>query len=129
MLYALEKDFGGRATLIEALRKRGIDFTVTDGIRSLTRSKGRNDDELKRTLEEAGRRKASGGTVAKPLSEKEVAAVIENTRKKTLEAVDEMPDFVVKQQIQRSAAYAGTGNFRYLDRLVVAVSYRSTGEV
>lgn len=128
LLYALEKNFNGRDALVDALRKRGIDFVVTDGIRSLTRSKGRNDDELKRALEEAGRRKAGGAAVAKPLSEKEVATVIENTRKKTLEAVDEMPDFVVKQQIQRSAAYAGTGNFRNLDRLVVAVSYRSTGE-
>jgi hypothetical protein len=39
-----------------------------------------------------------------------------------------MPDFVVKQQIQRSAAYAGTNNFRNLDRLVVAVSYRASGQ-
>jgi hypothetical protein len=39
-----------------------------------------------------------------------------------------MPDFVVKQQIQRSAAYAGTGNFRSMDNLIVAVSYRSSGE-
>lgn len=128
MLYALDKDFGGRSELVEALRKRGIDFIVTDGLRSLTRSKGRNDDELKRALEEAGRRKAGGSAVAKPLSEKEAVAVIESTRKKTLEAVEEMPDFVVKQQIQRSAAYAGTGNFRNLDRLVVAVSYKSSGE-
>ena len=30
-----------------------------------------------------------------------------------------MPDFVVKQQIQRSVGYAGTGNFRNQDRLVV----------
>jgi hypothetical protein len=83
---------------------------------------------LKRALEEAGRRKAVGSSVAKPLSESESSAVIEKTRKNTLEAVDEMPDFVVKQQIQRSAAYAGTGNYRNLDKLVVAVSYRSTGE-
>ena len=127
MLYALDKDFSGRAELVAALRGRGIDFPVTDGLRSLTRSKGRNDDELKRAFEEAGRRK-SGGLTAKPLSESEAAAVIEQTRKKTLEAVEEMPDFVVKQQIQRSAAYAGTGNYRNLDRLVVAVSYRSSGE-
>ncbi|MFL6468917.1 MAG: hypothetical protein ACJ72Z_13240 [Pyrinomonadaceae bacterium] len=127
MLYALDKDFGGRASIVEALRKRGIDFAVTDGLRSLTRSKGRNDDELKRAFEEAGRRR-SGGVAAKPLSPQEVAAIIEQTRKRTLEAVEEMPDFVVKQQIQRSAAYAGTGNFRNLDRLVVAVSYRSSGE-
>jgi len=127
MLYALDKDFSGKADIVVALRTRGIDFAVTDGVRSLTRSKGRNDDELKRALEEAGRRK-SGGVAAKPLSEKEAADVITKTRTKTLEAVAEMPDFVVKQQIQRSAAYAGTGNFRNLDRLIVAVSYRATGE-
>jgi hypothetical protein len=127
MLYALDKDFSGRTTVVEALRKRGIDFVVTDGLRSLTRSKARNDDELKRAFEEAGRRKVSG-IVSKPLSEQEAAAVIEQARKKTLEAVEEMPDFVVKQQIQRSAAYAGTGNYRNLDKLVVAVSYRASGE-
>jgi hypothetical protein len=128
MLYALDKDFNGRDAVVEALRKRGIDFAVTDGLRSLTRSKSRNDDELKRAFEEAGRRKAGGTAVAKPLSETEARNVIDKTRKNTLEAVDEMPDFVVKQQIQRSAAYAGTGNYRNLDRLVVAVSYRSSGE-
>jgi hypothetical protein len=127
MLYALDKDFSTRGQVIEALRKRGIDFNVTDGIRSLTRSKSRNDEELKRALDEAGRRR-TGGTTAKPLSEGESAEIIAKTRAKTLEAVEEMPDFVVKQQIQRSAAYAGTGNFRNLDRLVVAVSYRASGQ-
>jgi hypothetical protein len=38
-----------------------------------------------------------------------------------------MPDFVVKQLIQRSVAYAGTGTFRNQDNLIVAVSYRATG--
>lgn len=127
MLSGLDKDFGSKAQIVEVLRRRGIDFEVTDGLRSLTRTKGRNDDELKRAFEEAGRRR-SNPTTAKPLSEKEASSIIEQSRKRTLEAVEEMPDFVVKQQIQRSAAYAGTGNFRNLDRLVVAVSYRSTGE-
>src|SRR4030095_15446874 len=127
MLYALDKDFGTRSGVVEALRRRGIDFIVTDGLRSLTRSKGRNDDELKRAFEQAGRRRA-GGIVAKPLSDKESAAVIEQARSKTLEAVAEMPDFVVKQQIQRAIAYAGTGNYHNLDRLVVAVSYKASGE-
>ena len=58
MLYALQKDPGSKQDIIAALRKRGIDFVLTDGIRSLTRSKGGNDEELKRALEEAGRRKA-----------------------------------------------------------------------
>ena len=57
MLYALQKEPGGKPDIIEALRKRGIDFVVTDGLRDLTRSKGANDEELKRALEEAGRRK------------------------------------------------------------------------
>ncbi len=127
MLYALQKDPGGKVDIVEALRKRGIGFVVTDGIRGLTRSKGANDDELKRALEEADRRRQNPEGAKLP-SNKESAALLENTRKKTLEAVGEMPDFVVKQQIQRSAAYAGTGTFRNLDRLVVAVSYRSSGE-
>jgi hypothetical protein len=127
MLYALQKNPGGKDDIIAALRARGIDFDVTDGIRSLTRSKGANNEELKRALEDAGRRRADPVAAMLP-PKKETDEIIANARKNTLEAVAEMPDFVVKQQIQRSAAYAGTGNYRALDRLVVAVSYRSTGE-
>ena len=127
MLYRLEKTPGSKADIIEALRRRGIGFTVTDGDRGLTRSKGANDDELKRALEEAERRRQNPEATKLP-TELEVAGIIDKTRRKTLEAVDEMPDFVVKQQIQRSAAYAGTGTFRNLDKLVVAVSYRASGE-
>lgn len=127
MLYALQKNPSGKADIIAALRKRGIDFVLNDGLRGLTRSKGGNDEELKRALEEADRRRQNPAGAALP-SKTALAAIIEKTRKNTLEAVDEMPDFVVKQQIQRSAAYAGTGNFRNLDNLVVAVSYRSSGQ-
>lgn len=127
MLYALQADPKRKTELVDALRKRGIDFVVTDGVRSLTRSKGANDDELKRALEAAERRRLNPETTKLPTTT-ESLALIENARKKTLEAVEEMPDFVVKQQIQRSAAYAGTNNFRNLDRLVVAVSYKSSGE-
>lgn len=128
MLYALQKNPAGKADLIDAIRKRGINFELTDGLRGLTRSKGGSDDELKRAVEEAERRRANPATAAKLPTEKESAEVLSKTRQNTLEAVDEMPDFVVKQQIQRSAAYAGTNNFRNLDKLIVAVSYRSTGE-
>ncbi len=127
LLYSLQSDPGRKSVIIESLRKRGIAFVVTDGVRSLTRSKGANDDELKRALEEAERRRLNPEATKLPTAT-ESAALIENARKKTLEAVEEMPDFVVKQQIQRSAAYAGTNNFRNLDRLVVAVSYRSSGD-
>ena len=56
MLYGLQTDPRGKADIVDALRRRGIAFPLTDGIRSLARSKGGNDDELKRALEEAERR-------------------------------------------------------------------------
>lgn len=127
MLYALQKNPAGKTEIVEAVRKRGIGFILTDGLRGLTRSKGGNDEELKRTLEEAERRRQNPAGAQLP-NAKEAAEVLDKARQNTLGAVDEMPDFVVKQQIQRSAAFAGTNNFRNLDRLIVAVSYRSTGE-
>src|SRR5687767_7118044 len=57
MLYSLAGKPAGKADVIDALRRRGIGFVLTDGIRGLTRSKGGNDDELKRALEEAERRR------------------------------------------------------------------------
>jgi len=124
MLYDLQKNPGKKDDLIEAVRKRGINFELTDGLRGLTTSKSRNDLDLKRALEEAARRKENPAAAKLP-SEKEAAEVLAKARVATLAAVEEMPDFVVKQQIVRSASYAGTNNFRNLDRLVVAVSYRS----
>lgn len=127
MLYGLQKSPATKAEIIDALRKRGIDFVVTDGIRGLTRSKSANDEELRRALDEADRRRQNPAGSVLP-SPEESAAVLEKARTTTLEAVDQMPDFVVKQVIQRSAAFAGTGNFRNLDNLIVAVSYRASGQ-
>ena len=124
MLYAAEKDSRVTADIVNELRKRGISFTVTDGIRSLTRTKGANNDELKRALEEAERRRRDPvGT--RPPSEPEAASILEKARANTQNIVEEMPDFVVKQLITRSQAFAGTGNWRPYDNLVIAVSYSS----
>ena len=122
ILYSLQKNPGGKADLIEALRRRGIGFELTDGLRGLTRSKGGNDDELKRALEEADRRRRDPEAFKLP-SATETAGFIEKARGRALETVAEMPDFVVKQIISRSGAYSGTGNWRPLDTLVIAVSY------
>ncbi len=127
LLYRLDKNIAEKAQLTETVRQRGIDFVLTDGLRSLTRTKSRNDMELRSALEEADRRRKDP-TAAQPPSPAEAAEILEKARENTLAAVDEMPDFVVKQLIQRAAAYAGTGTFRNLDRLVVAVSYRASGE-
>lgn len=127
MLYDLQKSPAKRDEVVEAVRTRGIGFELTGGLRGLTTSKSRNDAELKRTLEEAERRRLNP-SVAKLPTEKESKELLTKARAATLTAVEEMPDFVVKQQIARQAAYAGTNNFRSLDRLVVAVNYRSTGQ-
>jgi hypothetical protein len=122
MLYALQKTPRGKPEVIEALRKRGIDFVLTDGIRGLTRSKGANDEELKRALEEAERRRKNPEAAKLP-SAKDAAEILEKARAATLAALDDMPDFVVKQVIARSEAFAGTGNWKPLDSVIIAVSY------
>jgi hypothetical protein len=125
MLNEIQKNPAIKADIIDALRRRGIGFALTDGMRGYTRTKGGNDDELKRALEEAERRRHDPEGSKMPASS-ETAAVIEKARAKTREVVEEMPDFVVKQLISRSAAYAGTGNWKPLDTLVIAVSYSTT---
>ena len=40
MLYAIQKTPAVKAEIVDALRQRGIDFVLTDGIRALTRTKG-----------------------------------------------------------------------------------------
>lgn len=122
MLYALDKTPSTKQDVIDALRKRGIGFVLTDGLRSLTRTKGANDEELKRTLEEADRRRRDP-EATRPPSEQEASDVLEKARRATQAALDDMPDFVVKQIIARSAAYAGTGNWKPLDNVIIAVSY------
>lgn len=123
-LYSIEKDPAAKPDLIDALRKRGIAFQLTDGLRGLTRSKGRNDEELKRALEEAERRRRDpeGSRLPAPA---ELEGFVEKARTGALDAVAEMPDFVVKQLITRSAAFAGTGNWKPYSTLVLAVSYSS----
>ena len=124
LLNDLQKNPSIRTEVVETVRRRGINFPVTDGLLGLTKTKSSADAELARTLKEAGRRKENPTAFQLP-SPKESAEVLAKSREATLTAVEEMPDFVVKQMIQRGVSYAGTSNFTNLDRLVVAVSYRS----
>lgn len=121
LLYALQKTVT-KADIVEALRKRGIDFILTDGIRSQTRTKSANDAELKRALEEADRRRIDPVGTKLPTTS-ETDQILAKTRANTQNAVEEMPDFVVKQLITRSDAYAGTNNWKPYDNLVIGVSY------
>ncbi|MBK9527789.1 MAG: hypothetical protein IPO41_05600 [Acidobacteria bacterium] len=110
MLYELPKNPGIKSEIIEALRRRGIEFVLNDGVRSGYPLESANDDELKRALEEADRRRQNPVGTQLP-SAAEITTLVEKTTKNTLDQVGDMPDFVVKQQIQRSDAFAGTGIF------------------
>ena len=128
LLYQLPRNPQERDHLIDEIRKRGIAFQVTPGILNLTATKSGNDALLRRTLEEANRRRLDPVAAALPPAA-EGSALLERTRKATLTAAQQMPDYLVKQQITRSRALGTTNNWNVYDRLSIAVSYRqSVGE-
>src|SRR5256885_17250952 len=59
LLYQLPRNPSMRDELIDQIRKRGIAFPLTDGMRGLVATKSGNDTLLRRTLEEADRRRVN----------------------------------------------------------------------
>ena len=125
LLYQLPGQPAKRDELVEEIRRRGIGFELTSGMRGLVATKSGSDPVLRRTLEEAARRRANPNA-SQPPSAAEAAQVLESARKATLEAAKGIPDFVVKQLITRSEAREQTRNWHVRDRLTVAVSYRES---
>ena len=123
-LYQLQRNPDTRDELMEEIRKRGIGFQLTDGMRSLIATKSGNDALLRRTFEEAERRRVNPTASALP-SEAEGNELLERTRNVTLAAAGAMPDFLVKQIIKRSNAYGATANWIPQDNLTLAVGYRA----
>ncbi len=123
LLYQVQRNPAVKTVLIETVRQRGIDFELTNGLRGLIASKSGNDAEIRRTVEEAARRKQNPTASVLP-GKAEWQSLLAKSKEETLKAVDDMPDFIVKQFINRSIAYAGTSNWQQLDRLTVAVGYR-----
>ncbi|HET9478127.1 MAG TPA: hypothetical protein VFO72_02205 [Pyrinomonadaceae bacterium] len=124
LLYQLQRSPDMRDQIIEEIRKRGIGFPLTDGMRSLVATKSGNDSLLRRTLEEAERRRVNPAASALP-TETEAKELLERTRNVTLAAAGAMPDFLVKQIIKRSVAYGTTANWITQDNLTIAVGYRA----
>lgn len=128
MLHQLPKNPQLRDKLIDDIRKRGIAFPLTPGLRSLVATRSGNDSSIIHTLEEADRRRVNPAVASLPPAA-EGLELLERTRKATLDAADKMPDYLVKQQIIRSHAYGQSKNWAVYDRLSIAVSYRqSAGE-
>lgn len=124
LLYELQRSPETRDELIEQIRQRGIGFPLTDGMRSLVATKSGNDPALRRTLEEAERRRVNPTASALP-PDTEGRELLERTRNVTLMAANAMPDFLVKQIIKRSVAYGNTANWIPQDNLTIAVGYRA----
>lgn len=125
LVYQLPKQPEKKEEVIGEIRRRGLGFPLTDGMRSLVASKSGNDPVLRRTIEEAERRRVNPTASALP-SETETRELLEKTRTATRAATEAMPDFVVKQLVTRSYSRNDTNNWLFLDRLSVAVSYRAT---
>ena len=123
MLYQLPTHPEQRDRLMDDIRKRGIAFPITPGLRSLIATKSGNDSSLIHTLEEAARRRTDP-TVATLPPEAESFELLERTRKTTLGAAETMPDYLVNQRITRSRAFGQSKNWTPYDRLSIAVSYR-----
>jgi len=124
LVYQLPKHPELRDEVVEEIRKRGIGFPLTDGMRSLVATKSGSDALLRRTLEEAERRRVNPMASARP-PDAEAQELLDRTRTATLAAATAMPDFIVKQLIKRSRAYGTTNNWIPQDNLTIAVAYRA----
>ena len=124
LVYQLPRNPSKRDEIIAEIRRRGIGFPLTEGMRSVIATKSGNDALLRRTLEEAERRRVNPAGSALPPSS-EANALLTHTREATLAALDAMPDFIVRQLIRRSEAYGSTSNWIPIDTLTIAVSYRA----
>lgn len=123
-LYELPRHPERRDAIVEEIRTRGIDFPLTSGMRSLVATKSGNDPLLRRTLEEAERRRLNPAASAVPPG-LEANELLDRARVATLAAAEAMPDFIVKQLIRRTIAYGNTNNWLPQDNLAIAVSYRA----
>ncbi|CAN5814935.1 hypothetical protein BH18ACI4_BH18ACI4_28150 [soil metagenome] len=124
LVYQLPQHPEKRDEIVEEIRNRGIGFPLTSGLRSLVATKSGNDALLRRTLEEAERRRTNPTASALP-SETEANELLGRTSVATLAAAAAMPDFIVKQLIRRTVAYGNTNNWIPQDNLSIAVSYRA----
>lgn len=128
LLYQLPAHPEKKDEVVSEVRRRGIGFVLSNGMRSLVATKSGNDVLLRRTLEEAERRRVNPTASALP-SESEASGLLEQARTATLAASEAMPDFIVRQLITRSYARGKFINWTVEDHLAIAVSYRaSAGE-
>lgn len=127
LVFQLQKHPERREQVAGEIRKRGLGFPLNDGLRSFVASKSGNDEIVRRTIEEAERRRINP-SAAKPPTEREASDVLAHAKTEIAVAAETMPDFVVKQIIGRAYALGTSRNWITQDHLTVAVSYRAQGE-
>ena len=85
LVYQLPQHPEQRDAVIEEIRRRGLGFELTEGMRGLVATKSGNDALLRRTLEEAARRRANPAAAALP-PPAESEQLLEQARKVSLTA-------------------------------------------
>jgi hypothetical protein len=125
LLYMLPRNPDKRDELVEEIRRRGIGFVLTDGMRSLVSTKSGNDALLRPY---AGR----GRTPARESNCRRAAVRNGRTRTTRTHAKRDAclprtrcPTFLVKQIIKRSYAFGNTGTWKPHDNITLAVGYRA----
>ncbi|MGB8508929.1 MAG: hypothetical protein WCD76_11015 [Pyrinomonadaceae bacterium] len=126
-LRQMPKRPGLKEELVKEIRRRGINFTLTNGLRSVIATKSGNDADVRRTLEEAERRYLNPTPASALPPAAEGQELLDKARAASLEAAGQMPDFVVKQLVTRAYARGASKNWGAADRLTVGVSYRASG--
>src|SRR5262249_47225083 len=119
LLFQLPQHPEQREELADKVRKRGIAFPITPGLRSLIATKTGNDASLIHTLEEAARRRNNPAATPSLPPAAEAAELLAQARKATLGAAEKMPDYLVKQNITRSHAFGQSKNWVPYDHLSI----------
>ena len=115
------------ADLTARVERYGIAFDPTPDAVSLIRKNGGRQNLINAVKRAADKFSASAGKVV-ATGPQPPDPFIEETRKVVRDYLDEMPDFICQQDIQRYFDYDGSGAWEKADTLVYELTYNRKGE-
>jgi hypothetical protein len=115
------------ADLATRVERFGIAFDPTPEAVSRLRANGAHQNLINAIKREADKLSASAGKVV-ATGPQPSDPFIEETRKEVRDYLDELPDFICQQEIQRYFDYDGSGAWERADRLVYELTYNRKRE-
>ncbi|MGH9754879.1 MAG: hypothetical protein ACREA2_19045, partial [Blastocatellia bacterium] len=115
------------ADLAARVERFGIAFDPTPEVVSLLRKNGAHQNLINAIKREAEKLSASAGKVVET-GPQPPDPFIEETRKVVRDYLDELPDFICQQEIQRYLDLDGSGAWARADRLVYELTYNRKHE-